>query len=93
MNLLRKKLQNGESITGTNSHLNCKETVEILAAIGFDFIFLDGEHPTAYPKDLYDAVKICRYSGCASLVRLPTDDLTYTKKKYSIWARTRYCSL
>ena len=80
MNLLRKKLENGESVIGTNSHLNCKGAVEIIAASGFDFVFLDAEHPTAYPEELYDLVKVCKYSGCTSLVRLPTLDLTYTKK-------------
>lgn len=80
MNLLRKKLENGESVIGTNSHLNCKGAVEIIAASGFDFVFLDAEHHTAYPEDIYDLVKICKYSGCTALVRLPTLDLTYTKK-------------
>lgn len=40
----RSRLVNGESLLGTMVTLPIAATAEILADIGFDWLFIDGEH-------------------------------------------------
>ena len=42
----RKRLTNGELLVGTMVTLSCPTVAEILALIGFDWLFLDAEHST-----------------------------------------------
>ncbi len=41
---LRTRLKNGETLLGTMATLPCIPSAEILASIGFDWLFIDGEH-------------------------------------------------
>ena len=40
----RTRLKNGETLLGTMATLPCIPSAEILASIGFDWLFIDGEH-------------------------------------------------
>jgi 2-keto-3-deoxy-L-rhamnonate aldolase RhmA len=42
----RKRLTDGELLVGTMVTLNCPEVAEILASLGFDWLFVDAEHST-----------------------------------------------
>lgn len=80
MNALRDKLTQGRALLGTQAFMGCKEAVEVLGGLGYDFIFLCTEHPAYGIERLYDCVKACRYAGTPALVRLPDNDAPFTKK-------------
>ena len=79
-NTLREKLENGEILLGTQSFLGSKEAMEILGALGYDFVFICAEHPAVGTERMFDLVKYCEWAGTPALVRLPIYDPTYTKK-------------
>lgn len=79
-NTLREKLENGEILLGAQSFLGSKEAMEILGALGYDFVFICAEHPAVGTERMFDLVKYCEWAGTPALVRLPIYDPTYTKK-------------
>lgn len=80
MENLRKRLEKGEYILGTHSFLGSTHTLEILSGLSFDFIFLCAEHTPCGTEKMYDLVKTCQKGGTHALVRVPQNDLTFTKK-------------
>ncbi|MEZ6069985.1 MAG: aldolase/citrate lyase family protein [Pirellulales bacterium] len=66
----RSRLAAGERLLGTMVTLPCAATAEILADVGFDWLFIDGEHG---PFELSDIADILRAVGerVACVVRVP----------------------
>ncbi|MCA9103175.1 MAG: 2,4-dihydroxyhept-2-ene-1,7-dioic acid aldolase [Planctomycetales bacterium] len=66
----RSRLAAGERLLGTMVTLPCAATSEILADVGFDWLFIDGEHG---PFELSDIADILRAVGerVACVVRVP----------------------
>lgn len=63
-NLLKKKIQNGESAIGTFVKLSDAAVPELLALAGFDFFVLDTEHVA---MDREQLVNICRAADAAGI--------------------------
>ena len=86
MNLnFRSRLKNGELLIGTLVSLPSPEIAEILAEVGFDWLFLDTEH------GVYNAVEaqamLQAVGGrCAGVVRVPAADEVWIKKALDIGA-------
>ena len=80
MNILRKKLENKELIRGTLVSLTDPCLCEIMGNVGFDCVWIDTEHTYMSYKDVLCHLNASHSSGIASLVRLPQNDLTATKK-------------
>lgn len=80
MNLLRKKLEEGGLIRGSLVSLTDPALCEIMGNVGFDCVWIDTEHTYMSYKDVLCHLNAARSSGIASLVRLPQNDLTATKK-------------
>ena len=80
MNILRKKIENKEKIRGTLVSLTDPCLCEIIGNIGYDCVWIDTEHTYMSYKDVLCHLNAARSAGIPSVVRLPQNDLTATKK-------------
>ena len=80
MNLLREKINNGETLRGTLISLTDPAIAEIFGNAGFDCVWIDAEHTYMSYKDILCHLSTARSANIASVVRVPQNDLTATKK-------------
>ena len=82
---LRARLLAGDLLIGTIVTLPTPEVAEILAGLGFDWLFIDGEHA---PIGARDAQALLQAAGpdCPCLVRVPAGDEVWIKKALDIGA-------
>jgi 2-dehydro-3-deoxyglucarate aldolase/4-hydroxy-2-oxoheptanedioate aldolase len=82
---LRARLLNGELLFGPVVTLPAPEVAEILAGLGFDWLFVDCEHA---PLGIRDAQALIQAAGpaCPCLVRVPTGEEVWIKKALDIGA-------
>jgi 2-dehydro-3-deoxyglucarate aldolase len=81
----RARLRRGERLIGTLVTLPSPEIAEALAAMGFDWLFIDCEHGAFDPlmaQRMLQAVG----SRCASVIRVPAADEVWIKKALDIGA-------
>jgi 4-hydroxy-2-oxoheptanedioate aldolase len=81
----RKRLLRGDVLVGTLITLPSAEVAEILAEVGFDWLFIDTEHS---PFNAYGAQTILQAAGpgCPCLVRVPANGEVWIKKALDIGA-------
>ena len=81
----RKRLKAGEKLVGTMVTLPTPSTAEILADIGFDWLFIDGEHG---PLEIPDIQAILQTvdDKTACIVRVPKEDEAAIKRVLDIGA-------
>lgn len=80
MNELKEKLKNGEKILGTLVCLTDPCLCEIMGNIGYSCVWIDTEHTYMSYKDVLCHLNAAKASGISSIIRLPQNDLTATKK-------------
>ena len=80
MNTLREKLLRKEKILGTLVSLTDPCLCEIMGNAGFDAVWIDTEHTYMSMKDVLCHLNAARSVGISSVVRLPQNDLTATKR-------------
>ena len=82
---LKTRLSRGERLIGTMVTLATPSTVEILAAAGFDWLFIDGEHG---PLETSEVLSILQAVGdrVPCLVRVPQGDEVSIKKVLDLGA-------
>ncbi len=80
MNLLRERMEKGGMIRGTLVSLTDPCLCEIMGNVGFDCVWIDTEHTYMSERDVLSHLNAARASNIASVVRLPQNDLTATKK-------------
>ena len=80
MNNLRKKIEAKEKIRGSLVSLTDPGLCEIIAASGFDCVWIDMEHTYMSYKDVLCHLNAARSAKIPAIVRLTQDDLTVTKK-------------
>ena len=80
MNILKQKILEGKKLCGTLVSLTDPALSEILANAGYDYIWIDMEHTAISFKDALCHMNAARAYGVPSIVRVPQDDLTFTKK-------------
>lgn len=66
----RKRLRSGDLLVGTMVTINSPEVAELLAGIGFDWLFIDAEHAPLAMLDIQRIVQAAG-KGCPCIVRLP----------------------
>ena len=66
----RKRLQSGETLIGTMLNLPSAAVAEILAAAGFDWLFIDGEHGAIDSAELVSILQAVE-RDIACIVRIP----------------------
>lgn len=80
MNMLRKKMENREVVLGTLVSLTDPCLCEIMGNVGYDCVWIDMEHTYMSYKDVLCHLNAARSANIPSVVRLPQNDLTATKK-------------
>jgi 2-keto-3-deoxy-L-rhamnonate aldolase RhmA len=73
-NLLREKLRAGTVLIGANLTFPSPAVVEFCGHLGFDWIFIDGEHGGVGVETCYSLVTAADAVGLASVVRVPSND-------------------
>jgi 4-hydroxy-2-oxoheptanedioate aldolase len=73
-NALKRMLAEGRVAVGTSLTFPCPELVEACGLLGFDFVFIDGEHDGAAPRDCQDLVRAADAVGVHAMVRVPRND-------------------
>jgi 2-dehydro-3-deoxyglucarate aldolase len=74
----RTRLRRGDMLIGPIVTINSPEVVELLDAVGFDWLFLDGEHSPISPGDLQRLMIAARRTPC--VVRVPAHDDFWIKQ-------------
>ena len=69
----RSQLKQGKLLIAPMVTFSCPEAAEILADVGYDWLFLDAEHSTFAPSDLQAIVGRVSHK-IPSLVRLPAPE-------------------
>ena len=80
MNPLKEKIKAGKAICGTHVQLSDPAICEIYGQLGYDYIWLDSEHSTLSFREIYNSLNAANLRGTPVVVRVPQDDLTFTKK-------------
>ena len=80
MNKLRQMVDNKEKVRGSLVSLSDPSLCEIMGYIGFDCVWIDMEHTHMSYKEVLCHLNAARSAGISSVVRLPQNDLTTTKK-------------
>ncbi len=73
-NSLKRKLAEGKRVCGALVEFNCPELVEILGHLGYDFVFLDGQHCGLNPESARGLIRAADLTGMTSIVRVPKND-------------------
>lgn len=81
----RARLLAGDRLIGTLISLPSPEVAELLAEVGFDWLFIDAEHG---PFESAGALRLLQAVGarCAPLVRVPVGEEVWIKKALDIGA-------
>ena len=84
-NPFRSRLRSGETLIGTMVTLPSPAVAELLAQVGFDWLFVDAEHG---PLEMGDILAILQAVGerAACIVRVPADDEAYIKRVLDLGA-------
>lgn len=80
MNELRNKINKREKIIGTLVSLTDPCLCEIMGNVGYDCVWIDTEHTYMSYKEVLCHLNATKSIGIPSVVRLPQNDLTATKK-------------
>ncbi len=70
-NIMKKKLNSGQVVPGVVINESSPDTVERLALIGFDWIFIDCEHSVLSEESVSRLVMAADLRGITPLVRVP----------------------
>ncbi len=80
----RQRLLAGERLIGTLVSLGAPEVTELLANLGFDWLFIDTEHA---PFDALGSQALLQAAGpCPCVIRVPAGEEVWLKKALDIGA-------
>lgn len=77
---MKQKIQQHERLIGMYLHLNDVAIAKIAAVSGYDYVWIDLEHSCLSLENLLASIMVLRAHGTAVIVRVPQNDLTFTKK-------------
>ena len=81
----RARLLAGEQLVGSIVSLPTPEIAEILAGLGFDWLFIDAEHSPLQFGQVQTLLQVA-CSSCSCLVRVPSDDPVWLSKALDVGA-------
>ena len=73
-NRVKEKLNKGEVAIAVGGHSNTSDTIDFLGPLGFDGIWLEGEHGPVSWGGIGDLSRACDLWGMASVARLHQND-------------------
>jgi 4-hydroxy-2-oxoheptanedioate aldolase len=74
MNGLKRKLAAGKRVCGVLVEFNNPDLIELIGHLGYDFVFLDGQHGGLNPQIARELVRAADLTGMTSIVRVPRND-------------------
>ena len=81
----RARLRGQETLVGSIVSLASPAVAEIMAEVGFDWLFIDGEHGALDIGDLQGMIQAVA-ERCACVVRIPAPDETMIKRVLDLGA-------
>ena len=85
-NLLKEKLQKGQFVIGTCVGLGHPDVTERLSRLGFDWLFIDGEHAPLSIETMQMLMQAMNGSDCTPVVRPQWNDMVIIKRILDIGA-------
>ncbi len=85
-NLLKEKLEKGQSVIGTFGSLGHPDVTEVLSRIGFDWLLIDGEHAPTGLETMQQMMQAMNGSNCTPIVRPQWNDMIIIKRVLDIGA-------
>jgi len=73
-NRVKEKLNKGEVAIAVGGHSNTSDTIDFMGPLGFDGIWLEGEHGSVSWGGIGDLSRACDLWGMASVARLHQND-------------------
>ena len=77
---IKEKTEKALFMTGTHTNLSDPVITEIYGALNYDFVWIDMEHTMLSCEQVHNHVLAAKSAGMAAFVRVPANDLTYTKR-------------
>ncbi len=77
---LKEKIKNGKSICGTLVNIPAISIAEMMGYFEYDYLWIDLEHSAITLDQCYAMLVAAKSVGRQAIVRVPQNDLTYTKK-------------
>ena len=77
---LKEKIANGKNICGTLVNIPSVAVVEMMGYFEYDYLWIDLEHSAITLDMCYTQLVAAKSVGRPAIVRVPQNDLTYTKK-------------
>ncbi len=81
--IFRKRLLQGDLLTGTIVSLPCPQIAELLSRSGFDWLFVDGEHGPLSIGDIQRLLQAAQ-PHCPCVVRVAANDEVYIKQALDV---------
>ena len=85
-NLLKEKLQKGQVVIGTGVGIGHPEVTETLSRLGFDWLFIDGEHAPLSIETMQVLMQAMNGTDCTPIVRPQWNDMVIIKRVLDIGA-------
>ena len=73
-NALKAKLKAGQQVVGALVTINSADLVEMFGHLGYDFVFLDGQHGGLGVETARELIRAAELTGMTPLVRVPKND-------------------
>ena len=73
-NSLKRKLAADQRVCGVLLEFNCPELLELFGHLGYDFVFLDGQHCGLTPDLGRAMIRAADVTGLTAIVRVPRND-------------------
>ena len=73
-NSLKAKLKAGQRVVGALITINSPELVETFGHLGYDFVFIDGQHGGLGVETARDLIRAAELTGMTPLVRVRKND-------------------
>ena len=77
---LKEKIEAGLSICGTLVNIPSVSVAEMMGYFEYDYLWIDLEHSAITIDMCYSMLVAAKSVGRQAIVRVPQNDLTYTKK-------------
>ena len=77
---LKEKIRNGKNICGTLVNIPAVCVAEMMGYFDYDYLWIDLEHSAITLDMCYSMLVAAKSVGRQAVVRVPQNDLTYTKK-------------
>ena len=77
---IKEKIQAGKNICGTMVNIPAMCMAEMMGYFDYDYLWIDLEHSAITIEQCYSLLVAAKSVGRQAIVRVPQNDLTYTKK-------------